>query len=147
MGAGLSTHDILGLRVRDITADDHGVLIAVRGERDVPVLWQWEQELIDLIAEREGQQWAVGPQRSTTTKNWLHSFISRTQPEVGVTPTVGRMRNTWLLHHMATGTPLGPLAAAAGLQTFRTIEKLFPYLPPPTRDEVRAAMRRHLRSL
>ena len=43
-------------------------------------------------------------------------------------PNVGRMRNTWLLHHMATGTPLGPLAAAAGLQTFRTIEKLFPYL-------------------
>lgn len=54
-----------------IKADDHGVLITVRDERDVPVLWQWEQELIDLIAEREGQQWAVGPQRTVTTKNWL----------------------------------------------------------------------------
>lgn len=147
LGAGLSTHDILGLRVRDITADPQGVLTTVRGEREVPVLWQWEQELIDLLAERDADQWAVGPQRSTTAKNWLHSFINRTQPEVGAVPTVGRMRNTWLLHHMATGTPLGPLAAAAGLQTFRTIEKLFPYLPPPTRDEVRAAMRRHLRSV
>lgn len=52
----------------------------------------------------------------------------------------------WLLHHMTMGTPIGPLVCAAGLQTFRTIEKLLPLLPEPSQDEVRRSMRRALRA-
>lgn len=149
LGAGLPSGDILRLRVRDITVDDLGVLLLAGSEgavRDVPVLGSWEQVLVDLGAVREPDEWVVGVQR-LGGKNWLSDFFARTQPEGGLRPSPLRMRNTWLVHHMSSGTPLGPLAAAAGLETFRTIEKLLPFVPEPTQDEVRRAMRRALRSV
>lgn len=150
LGAGLATPDILALRAQDIVSDDLGVLIQVDrpgSTRDVPVLWQWEDALVDLLAVRDPGEWAVGTQRTGTSSNSLNAFLSKTQPEAGKRPRMTRLRNTWLVHHLSTGTPLGPLSVAAGLETFRTIEKLLPFLPEPSRAQVRTSMRRPLRSV
>lgn len=150
LGAGLPAPDILALRVRDITVDDHGALITIRDgahPREVPVLWRWEQAVVDAVNSRDPEEPVVGAERTTRNRNWLNNFVYRTLAEDGLRPDSRRMRNTWLLHHLATGTPLGPLSVAAGLDTFRTIEKLVPLLPDPTRDEVRRSMRRPLRSV
>jgi len=150
LGAGLPAPDILRLRARHVIVDGQGVLLRVevsRHPREVPVLWSWEQPLLDMLATRDPEELVVGVERQEGNANWLNYFISRTNAENGLKPDSRRLRNTWLLHHLGTGTPLGPLAHAAGLETFRSIEKLFPLLPQPTRDEVRRLMRRPLRTV
>lgn len=148
-GAGLASSDIIALHARDILTDDLGVLIRVPGNRarDVPVLAAWEQGIVDLQAARAGDDWLLGARRTSGGKNWLNNTIAASSPEGTLWPVPARMRNTWLLHHMTVGTPLGPLAAAAGLETFRTIEKLLCFVPEPTVDEVRRSMRRSLRAV
>lgn len=150
LGAGLSSADILSLRTSQIVVDTLGVLIRVdrpSSRRDVPVLAGWEQALVDLVAVRAPDQWAVGVQRGDGNNNWLNEFLRRTQPEQRLRPEVSRLRNTWLVHHLAWGTPLGPLAAAAGVETFRTFEKLLRFVPEPSQVEVRRSLRRPLRSV
>lgn len=127
-----------------------GVLLRVSDSkfpREVPVLWRWEQPLVDLVETREPEDLALGVARTTTNPNYLNYTISRTAPEAGLRPNSERLRNTWLLHHLASGTPLGPLSVAAGLETFRTFEKLAHLLPEPTTTDVRRAMRRPLRAV
>lgn len=150
LGAGLSTPDILTLRASQIVVDAVGVLIQVdraSSRRDVPVLAAWEQPLIDLVSVRDPEEWAVGTQRTGTNNNWMNEYLRRTQPEQRLRPEVARLRNTWLLHHLVSGTPLGPLSVAAGLDTFRMFEKLLCFVPEPSLAEVRGAMRRPLRSV
>ena len=148
-GAGLASSDIIALRARDILIDDLGVLIRVPGSRarDVPMLAPWEQAIVDLHTARESGAWLLGARRTSGGKNWLNNTIATSSPEGTLRPVPARMRNTWLLHHMIAGTPLGPLAAAAGLETFRTIEKLLRFVPEPTVEEVRRSMRRTLRAV
>ncbi len=150
LGAGLSTADILSLRAGDLMADHLGVLITVdrpSSRRDVPVLARWEQPLVDLLAVRQPEEWFIGVRRPGSNKNYLHNFLSTSRPESGQRPVIARLRNTWLVHHLTSGTPLGPLVAAAGLETFRTVEKLLPFLPEPTVEQTRREMRRALRSV
>lgn len=144
LGAGLGTADMMSLRVEQIDADDQGVVIHVTRpgvERDVPVLAAWEQPLINVLAARGLDDWVIGARRAGVNKNWMTQFLSRALPERGVTVEIARLRNTWLVHHITAGTPLGPLAFAAGLETFRTIEKVLRYVPQPSHDEARAHLR------
>ena len=140
---------MLELRASDILVDGQGVLITVRGtrSREVPVLMQWEKHLVTLTQTRPGDTWALGTPRRKLNPNWMDVFLTKTQAEGSLRASAARLRNTWLVHHLTAGTPLGPLAHAAGLSTFRTIEKLLPFVPEPTRDELRATMRHHKRSL
>lgn len=150
LGAGLNAHDMIRLRVRDVQFDSEGVLVRVTDSkfpREVPVLWKWEQPLVDLVDTRDHDDLVLGVARTTINPNYLNYFISRTAPEAGLRPNSERLRNTWLLHHLNSGTPLGPLSVAAGLETFRTFEKLVRLLPEPTAEEVRRAMRRPLRAV
>lgn len=149
LGAGLASSDIIALRARDILIDDLGILIRIPGSRarDVPVLAGWEQGLVDLHSARQPDAWFLGARRASGGKNWLNNTIASSSPEGTLRPVPARMRNTWLVHHMIAGTPLGPLVAAAGLETFRTIEKLLRFVPEPTVDEVRRSMRRALRAV
>ena len=145
LGAGLGTADMMSLRAEQIDADDQGVVIHVTrpgAERDVPVLAAWEQPLINVLAARGLDDWVIGARRAGVNKNWMTQFLRRALPERGVTVEVARLRNTWLVHHIIAGTPLGPLAFAAGLETFRTIEKVLRYVPQPSHEDARAYLRR-----
>lgn len=147
LGAGLSSPDILSLTAGQVVVDHLGALIRVQrrgAERDVPVLAAWEQPIVDAVSMREPDGWLVGTRRGENS-NWINHFLAKTQPEAGRRPNVSRLRITWIVHHLNTGTPLGPLSVAAGLKTFRTIEKLLPFVHAPSQDEVRRSMRRALR--
>lgn len=52
-------------------------------------------------------------------------------PATATTPAfdVDRLRATWLLHHLAVGTPMRVLVEAAGTTTAATLMALVPYLP------------------
>lgn len=151
LGAGLATPDLLSLKVGDLQIDHLGVLVHVNRpgfSRDIPVLAAWEDALVDVVAERSPEQFVIGAQRQNAeNKNYVNSFLARTQPEGRLRPDVSRLRNTWLVHHMTAGTALGPLAIAAGLETFRSLERLLRFVPAPTQDEVRRSMRRALWSV
>lgn len=147
LGAGLSSADILSLTAGQVVVDHLGVLIRVQrpgAERDVPMLAAWEQPIVDAVSMRDPDGWLVGTRRGANS-NWINHFLAKTQPEAGRRPNVSRLRNTWIVHHLNTGTPLGPLSVAAGLETFRTIEKLLPFVHAPSQDDVRRSMRRALR--
>lgn len=148
LGAGLNTHDILHLKARDIHVDNIGVLIQVRNNkscRDIPVLATWEQPLIDILTLRQSDDWVLGIHRTGRRNSWMSSYLAKCTPYKDVQPKVGRMRNTWIFHHMLTGTPIGPLTYASGLETFRTIEKLIPFLPEESIEQVRHSMRNAVR--
>lgn len=147
LGAGLSSADILSLTAGQVVVDHLGVLIRIQrrgSERDVPMLAAWEQPIVDAVSMRDPDGWLVGTRRGANS-NWINHFLAKTQPEAGCRPNVSRLRNTWIVHHLNTGTPLGPLSVAAGLETFRTFEKLLPFVHAPSQDDVRRSMRRALR--
>lgn len=145
LGAGLSTSDLLDLRAQDIENDEYGYIVHIKREgarRDVPLLYQWEPLLSQVLEHRAPSDWVVGPGRDGHNKNWVSNYLKKHYQSWRKTyPSVARMRHTWIFHHMVSGTPLGPMAYAAGLETFRTIEKLFPFVPEPSRDSVRHALR------
>lgn len=145
LGAGLNNREILSLRAHDIAIDDHGVLVSVSGDavttRQVPVLAEWEQGLVDIVEHRDPVDWLIAPGRHGHSKNTLNATIEKSAPEGSLRPAPARMRNTWLVTHLTSSTPLPLIAHAAGLMTFRTIERLLPYLPEPSADSVREQLR------
>ena len=150
VGGGLANRDINHLLAGDIQVDPAGVLLHVRradSSRYVPLLVSYEKAIVDLVAVKGPGDYFVGSRRVTATANWLNQTIAKSRPEGAFRPSPVRMRNTWIVHHLITGTPLGPLAGAAGLDTFRTIEKLLQFVPVPSHSEIRHSMRRALQMI
>lgn len=141
LGAGLATTDALEMKPEDVLVDEHGVLVEVTKpgrERIVPPFFFWEQYLVDLKEYSRNSEFLIGALRvNKGQKNWLNSFISRCDLPGYQRPNMARMRNTWIFEHMLNGTRLRNLNVVAGLETFRTIEKLLEYTPEPSLDEIR----------
>lgn len=142
LGAGLSAVEIGTLRVDDMQVDDLGVLIHVRAERtrDVPVLRDWEQDLIVRTKLLAPGSWAFRENHNEFYPNLISNFVNRSKVTV-VRPQAQRMRTTWLLTHLAAGTPLRPLMAAAGIQSLSALNRYLGFLPLPQLDEVRGSLR------
>jgi integrase len=145
LGAGLSSGEMMALRVSDIEADDEGVLVHVHGKRDrvVPVLGHWEPALANLRETCNPAEPALGANRTTMNPNWVSNFVSKTQGSLK--PNSQRMRNTWIVHHLTARTPFYALVVAAGLETTEMLDRLLRFVPRPTQDEVRAALRQAVR--
>lgn len=145
LGAGLSAGEMMTLRVGDIETDDDGVLVHVHGKRDrvVPVLGQWEHALITLRTTCLPDELALGASRSTMNANWVSNFVYKTSGSFK--PTSQQMRNTWIVHHLTARTPFYALVVAAGLETTEMLDRLLRFVPRPTQDEVRTALRKAVR--
>lgn len=128
LGAGLPSREICGVRATDILHNGTAVRV---GDRLVPVLGEWHEELealaaLALTAEsllfRPGVAWH---------KNMVTNFVSTSIPD-GFPPTVQRMRSTWLVEHLTAGTPMQDLLAAAGLKSMDALVRYERFLPPPS---------------
>ncbi|MGH2717801.1 MAG: hypothetical protein ACRDJU_04395 [Actinomycetota bacterium] len=128
-GAGLDGRWSTRVSGQDVICRGPVVLVRV-GEpaaRVVPVLARWE-EVVVKIAATAGGQFLVGG-RSLSRKragNLAGDFqLGRGHPAL----SGGRLRATWLLHHLRVGTRIPELAAAGGLQGVTVLSDLLSYVP------------------
>ncbi|MFT3860028.1 tyrosine-type recombinase/integrase [Micropruina sp.] len=147
LGAGLYTHEIVLLRVRDIQIDEEGVLLHVRGRsaREVPVLAEHEAILIELVQNVDPDDYAFAPGRTNRSSSVVQAFIQGTNRDEGIHPNPRRLRATWLVRHLSNGVPVAALCRAAGLTNLRAYEKWLRTLPEMDDAEFRHLVRRSSR--
>lgn len=143
LGAGLTARQMSRVRGTDIRTDlragEGRMTVAVRDAeghvvRTVPVLAPFTPMLAG-IARHAGDAPALTGRGQNTSRRVesIRVAFSLRDPH-NLRPTPWRLRATWILVHLACGTPLPALLAAAGLTTTTAFDALLPYLPATSRD-------------
>jgi hypothetical protein len=128
-GAGLDGRWARKVRGTDV-ARVHGAVLVRVGEpraREVPVLEEYEEELL-LLAQEAGDEYLVGGH--TTHRNRTNEIVARFEDGHGhprLEPK--RLRSTWIVTHLAIGTRLPELLAAAGTSRIETFDTLLNFVP------------------
>jgi hypothetical protein len=130
LGAGLDGRWVARVRGVDVTRHEDAVSVRV-GEpapREVPVLVEWEDEVVSLAAVA-GRALLVGGDSSGKNRAgqlaaWL--VVGHGHPRFS-TP---RLRSTWLVTHITMGTRLPELTRAAGLQGVTVLSDLLEFASP-----------------
>lgn len=132
LGAGLHRRDIVSIRPVDVAKG--GEFITVRGDapRTVPVSDAWMDELAGLAGTADDSEQTLFLPGSNWSKNMVTVFVFRSLGSA-LRPSTQRMRSTWLVDHLATGTPMQDLLAAAGLSSMNALVRYERYLPRPSR--------------
>lgn len=133
LGAGLPTRDLCFVRAVDVTHD--ATVVHVDGgtwPRDVPVLEAWRGDLLKVVsrvadADREETLFRPGV---AFHKNTVVTFVERSQG-VELKPSTQRMRSSWLVHHLASGTPMQDLLHWAGVKSMDGLSRYERFLPAP----------------
>ncbi len=79
-----------------------------------------------------------GKPNRTDKSNLLSSF---TQYTVGTFPRGDRLRATWIVSHLQSGTPIKELFRATGLDKMENLPRYLEYVTSLEVDEYRAALR------
>jgi hypothetical protein len=140
-GVGLDGRWVSRVRARDVVVDGDTVLVWVGtpSARTVPVLHPWEDEVAELAATA-GHEFLVGGY--STSRNRPSSLIARLEVPPGHPRlSLPRLRSTWLLWHLTTGTRLPELAAAAGLQGVAMLSDLLQFVPPLSERDAQLMLR------
>lgn len=142
LGAGLSAIEIGTLRIQHIHVDRLGVIVHVQGERPrtVPVLREWEPDLVARSRQLPEDKWAFRENHTAFYPNLISNFVNRSKATV-VRPQAQRMRTTWLLTHLKAGTPLPSLLAAAGIESLSALNRYLQFLQPEQAVDVRLRLR------
>jgi len=136
-GAGLDGRWIARVTAGDVDRVGKVVLVSV-GEpmaRRVPVLADWEDEVLGLAATAGGEFLVGGTSTSRNRAGALAASLA--VPNGHPRFSASRMRSTWLLVHLALGTRLPELARAAGLEGVTVLSDLLRFVP--RLDEAEAA--------
>ena len=147
LGAGLTTDDLVVVDGTDIRTDPATgcVVVDVRHDnpRTVAFLRRYEQEALRLAAVA-GPGWVFRPDVDpdatwARTGDGINYTIANVVRTTGVQPLhPRRCRITWVVHHLAAGTRLDVLSAAAGYKHPRFAAENVHYLvPPPLADAAR----------
>jgi len=140
-GAGLKVEDFFPLRRRDIVEIDGFVIVNVGGRRarQVPVMAEWESDLVDAIATLPAESYVFSGGRTGRNKNTITHFVDRTSGDFK--PHTFRLRVTWLVHHLTVGTPVKPFLAAAGVGSSDLLTRYLQFVPDVEVDEARRLLR------
>jgi integrase len=124
LGAGLSAHEIIGLRDRDVQRDgaEIDVKVTTGRVRQIPMLASFAPLLPKRIPGTEPDQFCFRPGRTQTYVNAISNFVRRGHTG-GAEPQSQRMRATWIVHHLNANTPLTVLTAAAGLESLDALAR------------------------
>ena len=128
LGGGLPSRDICAVRAIDVIDGGIGVRVA---DRIVPVLDEWQDELVELARCAVRPDDALFRDGVAWHKNIVTNFVTTSTPD-GIPPSAQRMRATWLVEHLTAGTPMQDLLAAAGLQSMDALVRYERFLPPPS---------------
>jgi integrase len=123
-GAGLSASEIGELRTTDVQIDAAGIQLIVCGDRPrlVPVLAEWEAGLAARVAELPSGSYLFRENHTQFYPNLISNFVARSS-RVGVKPQTQRLRATWLVRHLSSGTPVAALLEAAGVESLESFTR------------------------
>lgn len=140
-GAGLDGRWVSRVAAGDVSVEAGVVLVRVPhpAPRVVPVLARWENEVIDLAASPDGEFLVGGRSTARNRAGALAASLAvgNGRPRL----SASRLRSTWLATHLAMGTRLPELAAAAGLQGVTVLSDLLPLVPSLDDGEATAMLR------
>ncbi len=141
LGAGLTSKDINRMLGTQITVDSEGVLVHVDGEkpRSVPALRDYE-DAIAGIGRVAGSQQVFLPGRRTLSHRSIPNYLAKCAKDGGVRPNMNRLRTTWVVTHLSSGTQLGALAEAAGVDVNQLV-RYQQYATALPQDEGRRQLR------
>ncbi len=141
LGAGLDGRWVTKVGAGDVGR--RGPVVVVRvGEpmaRTVVVLARWEQDLLEL-ARTAGDEFLVGG-RSTSRNRTGHLVASLKVPTGHPQLAPARLRSTWLLAHLQSGTRLPELCRAAGIQGPAVLSELLDQVHPMAAEDSDAMLR------
>jgi integrase len=145
-GAGLSAGEIGNLRVRDIVADELGVVVRVQEKRprSVPVLDSWARSLRERREELPLDSFAFRPSHTVNYPNLVSNFVDRSKV-AEVRPQTQRLRATWLVNHLTAGTSVISLMAAAGVESLEALTRYLAFAESGSAEEAR--VRLHMLSI
>ncbi|MEZ7714613.1 hypothetical protein O3790_02570 [Micrococcus luteus] len=144
LGAGLRTRELDQLRREDVVADEHGVLVHVRGgsnPRAVPMLADWEQHGLVVAECVAPGAFIFKPERDGPRVKDIGFTLGHSVAKPDFAVNMQRMRTTWQVRLLNAGVPVQVLAAAAGLTGVTGIERLFEFLDPVPAAQAREAIR------
>lgn len=142
LGAGLDGRWVSRVAADAVTVRGQAVLVRVGApsERVVPVLAEWQDEVLGLVGTA-GDEFLVGG----------HSMARNRAGALAASLVVGnghprfsasRLRSTWLVTHLARGTRLPELARAAGLEGVTVLSDLLAFVPVLDEDMALEMLRR-----
>jgi integrase len=129
LGAGLATRELLGVRVADLDmrSDQIQVIVWESRPRVVPVLPDWQRPLRRLQGNLHRTDCLFRPGRTGVNPGQISDFLLRARTELDVRPS--RMRTTWLLEHLISGTPPQELLRISGLKNLAALDKIATFAP------------------
>lgn len=139
-GAGLQPGEIRTLCRTDVTIDEYGVLVRVRGKnpRHTPMLRAWEEWVKPLINGYPDVELLWGGPKPSGGANMVNQFTART---MGIAPSLPRLRATWITRHLALRTPIKELIRAGGMAKFENLDQYLVFVEPAPLAEHRAMLR------
>ena len=129
LGAGLGTRELLGVRVADLDTrnDDVQVIVWEGRPRVVPIRVAWQRPVRRILEDLNPNDWLFRCGRASATSGQITDFLLRARTELDVRPS--RMRTTWLLEHLAIGTPPRELLRISGLKNLAALDKIAGFAP------------------
>jgi len=139
-GAGLRPNEVPLVHPSDVTVDDEGILITVRGDepRDVPLLADWEEWMLALLDRRPADESLWGPVNRASTRNLISAFTERSH---GTPPRSDRLRHTWIVRHLSGPTPTKELFRAAGVTKMQHLHLFLEFVDSLDQSDYRRALR------
>jgi hypothetical protein len=128
LGAGLATRELLDVRGGDVVDTDTIHIVVRQGRsRLVPLTTPWMQPLRRVLPDLIETDWLFRPGRKSAADGQITDFLLRSRTELDVRPS--RMRATWLLEHMNSGTTAQKLLQISGLKTYAALDKIATFAP------------------
>ncbi|SEB53865.1 hypothetical protein SAMN04489806_1024 [Paramicrobacterium humi] len=139
-GAGLKSSDIAQIFPEDVTADEAGIVISIKGRapRRVPLARDWEDWFFALLQQSEPGVPLWGTPNRTNASNLLSSF---TQYTVGKKPNSQQLRATWIVNHLRAGTRVKELMKALGQDKFENLPRYLEFVDSLDDTEYRRQLR------
>lgn len=135
-GAGLTVSELNDVKAADIQprGNHHVVYVPGARERVVPIRADWVSILLQGLAEREPDDYALLGYRHETLSTRLAVEMHLRAPNEPH-PTPSRMRSTWIVEHLTRGLRPDALAAIAGLGTADSFRIYVPRMPSYDLDD------------
>lgn len=131
LGAGLPTRELAAIRASDVIEDGGVLRVGGESSRAINLCDPWAEELALLSSLAEDQDAPLFRPGVAWQKNIVTNFVANSIG-AGIRPTTSRLRSTWLVQLLATGTPMQDLLSAAGLQSMDALVRYERFLPAPS---------------
>jgi len=129
MGAGLTSKELQAVRVDDLIVGPYGAQVTIWESRPrvVPIAPVWSERLGEVYPKLARGAWAFRPGRTSARDGQITDFLLRARTTYDVRPV--RMRTTWLVEHLAAGTPPTELLRISGLHQLAALDRLMKFVP------------------